>query len=123
MTNYAGLNLSDKQIKYVARSNARINISDGAIRSGKTLSSLIRWFMYVNDAPKQGELIVTGRTAQTIARNVFSPMADPSIFGELAQHVSYVAGAPTGRILGRTVHVVGANDQRSEAKIRGRSEE
>jgi hypothetical protein len=32
----------------------------------------------------------------------------------------YTPGAPTATILGRTVHVIGANDAKSEPKIRGR---
>src|SRR5690606_36960362 len=43
----------------------------------------------------------------------------PSLFGLLARHVSYTAGAPTAVILGRTVHVLGASDSRAEAVLRG----
>lgn len=110
--------LSSKQIDFVVNSQARINVADGAIRSGKTFSSLLRWMMYVAEAPA-GELIVVGRTAHTIFRNVFKPLMDESLFGAMAKTNSYTAGAPTGRILGREVHVVGFNDARAEAKIRG----
>jgi PBSX family phage terminase large subunit len=110
--------LSRKQVLSIARSNARINIWDGSIRSGKTTASLMRWLGYVNTAPK-GELVMVGKTSLTVHRNVFSVLGDSDIFGPLADQCRYNKGAPTGTVLGRTVHVVGANDTRSESKIRG----
>ncbi|MEV5710160.1 PBSX family phage terminase large subunit [Actinoallomurus sp. NPDC052274] len=110
--------LSPAQIKSIAGSTRRINIWDGAIRSGKTMSSLLRWLIYVAQAPP-GELVISGRTAYTIGRNVFTPLADVALFGPLAAHTSYTLGAPTGTILGRLVHVIGANDVRAETKLRG----
>src|SRR5690606_24446194 len=64
-------------------------------------------------------LVVVGRTRESIARNVFGPLKDPALFGPLARHVAYTAGAPTGTILGRTMHVLGASDARAEAVLRG----
>lgn len=111
--------LSPKQVFAVARSDGAVNLWDGAIRSGKTVSSLLRWLIFVASAPRGGELVVVGRTRESIARNVFGPLSDPSLFGPLVEFVSYTVGAPTGQILGRTVHVVGASDAKAEKTIRG----
>jgi PBSX family phage terminase large subunit len=111
--------LSPAQIRSIAGSTKRINIWDGAIRSGKTMSSLLRWLIYVASAPEDGELVVTGRTSHTIGRNVFAPLMNANLFGELANHVHYNLGAPTATILGRQIHVVGAYDVRAEEKLRG----
>lgn len=112
--------LSVKQARAFRESTARINIWEGAVRSGKTISSLLRWLDYVATAPSGGELAVIGKTAQTCFRNVFSPLMDPAIVGStVARAISYTSGAPTGRILGRTVHVIGANDAKAEPKVRG----
>lgn len=111
--------LSRKQIISVARSDGAVNIWDGAIRSGKTVSSLLRWLIFVASAPLGGELVVVGRTRESIARNVFGPLSDPSLFGVASNFVSYTVGAPTGQVLGRTVHVVGASDSKAEKTIRG----
>lgn len=113
------LGLSRRQLQFVGQSNAPINIATGAIRSGKTVSSLLRWLMYIATAPTGGELIMCGKTSTTIHRNVFLPMQDPELFGPLAEHVHYTAGAPMATILGRRVHVLGANDAKSESKLRG----
>lgn len=111
--------LSPRQVWSIARATARVNLWTGSIRSGKTIASLLRWLIYVAKAPRGGELVVVGRTRESIARNVFGPLKDPSLFGTLARHVAYTAGAPSGVILGRTVHVLGASDARSEAVLRG----
>lgn len=112
--------LSPKQIQAYAESEARINIWEGAVRSGKTISSLMRWLAYVRNAPLRGQLAVIGKTTHTAYRNVFAPLMDPGIVGStVAKSVSYTAGAPTGTILGREVHVIGAADAKAEPKVRG----
>jgi PBSX family phage terminase large subunit len=111
--------LSAKQVLSVAQATARVNLWTGSVRSGKTVASLLRWMIYVGGAPYGGELVVVGRTRESIARNVFGPLQDPALFGPLAKYVSYTAGAPTGKILGRVVHVLGASDARAEMVLRG----
>lgn len=116
--NLDALPLSRKQILSVAQANARINCWTGAIRSGKTVASLLRWLIYVAQAPP-GELVVIAKTSTTAARNVFAPLQDPALFGDLAAHTQYTPGAPSATILGRRVWVIGANDARSEGRLRG----
>ncbi|MEU6057992.1 PBSX family phage terminase large subunit [Streptomyces sp. NPDC047097] len=113
------LGLSRKQLDFVANSTARINIASGSIRAGKTISTLLRWLIYVASAPLGGELAVIAKTTNTAASNVFIPLQDPNLFGPLAQHVHYTRGAPTATILGRPVRVIGANDARAEERLRG----
>lgn len=111
--------LSPKQVDFLINSDARINIAEGAIRSGKTISSLLRWCDYVREKPAQGELVMIGKTAATVYRNCFAPLQNPEIYGELSAQVHYTPGAPTARIFDRIVHIIGANDSKAEAKIRG----
>lgn len=113
------LRLSAKQERSIAQSTARINIWDGSVRSGKTISSLLRWLMYVADAPRGGVLVVIAKTLDTVARNVFTPLSDPALFGPAAKLVKYTRGAPTATILGRTIEVITANDARAEGRLRG----
>jgi PBSX family phage terminase large subunit len=111
--------LSPKQILSIAQASARVNLWTGSIRSGKTIASLLRWVIFVAHAPRGGELVAIGRTRDSIARNLFGPLQDPSLFGLISRHISYTPGAPTARVLGRTVHVLGASDARSEMVLRG----
>lgn len=111
--------LAPAQVFSIADSTARVNLWTGSIRSGKTISSLFKWLIYVSHAPRGGELVVVGRTRDSIGRNVFGPLQDPALFGAMAQHVSYTTGAPTARIFGRVIHVLGASDARAEMVLRG----
>lgn len=113
------LPLSRRQVDYVVNSTAFVNLAEGSIRSGKTASSLLRWLMYVASAPRGGQLVMVGRTRDSLNRNVWSPLQDPDLFGPLATHVAYTNGAATGRILGRTIHVLGASDAKAEKVLRG----
>lgn len=111
--------LSELQERSIAHANARLNIWSGAVRSGKTIASLLRWMMYIPQAPAGGALVVSGKTYDTVARNVFGPLADPAITGKSAALVKWTRGAPTGTILGRTIEVITANDERAEGRLRG----
>lgn len=110
--------LSPKQIRSIAEANARICVWAGAVRSGKTVASLLRWLIYVASAPR-GELVVVAKTSQTAMRNVFAPLQDFAVTGELATQTRYTPGAAFGTILGRRVWVIGANDVRAETRLRG----
>lgn len=118
------LSISAKQARSIALANAdasqsQINLWHGAVRSGKTIGSLIKFEMKLADAPETGENVLIGRTRDTIYRNIIAPMQDPNLFGPFAEDVIYNRGAPTARILGEEVHIIGASDVRSENVIRG----
>lgn len=113
------LPLSRKQLISVVESEGRINLWEGAVRSGKTVASLLRWLIFVANAPRGGQLVMVGRTRDSLFRNVFAVLQDPAIFGSLTRLIHYTNGAATATILGRTVHVLGANDAQSEPKVRG----
>lgn len=111
--------LSPKQEMSIAHATSRICVWSGAVRSGKTIASLLRWLIYVANAPRGGQLVVGGKTFDTVARNVFGPLMDPAITGPAAKQVKYTRGAPTATILGRTIEIVTANDSRAENRLRG----
>lgn len=102
-----------KQIEAIQESNARINIFDGPVRAGKSFSALIRWLEFCRNGPK-GLLILCGRTDKTIKRNIIMPMQEL-----LGNRVTYQIGKGEVKLFNRTMIVVGANDDRAEAKIRG----
>ncbi|MCL6302836.1 PBSX family phage terminase large subunit [Streptomyces kronopolitis] len=113
------LPLSRKQLRSVVQATARINLWHGAVRSGKTIASLLAWLLAVAEAPPSGLILVVGRSLQTIERNVFEPLADPALFGPVAAQVRHTRGATTATVLGRTVHLIGAADARAEGRLRG----
>ena len=61
-----------------------VGIWAGAIRAGKTTASIVAFFIAVAQAPKDGLILICGRTLQTIERNIIEPMQNPKIYGPLA---------------------------------------
>ncbi|WP_433731033.1 PBSX family phage terminase large subunit [Actinoplanes sp. CA-051413] len=114
------LPMSRKQVLSIAASfDARITCWSGAVRSGKTIGSLVAFLIHLSRAPQTGLVLICGRTLQTIERNILEPMQDPALFGPIADFVHHTRGAPTATILGRTVHLIGASDARAEGRLRG----
>lgn len=111
--------LSPAQARSIGQSVAKINVWTGSVRSGKTVASLIRWMTYVARAPRGGALVVSGKTLDTVYRNVFGPLMDPAITGKYASQVAYTRHAGTATILGRPIEIISANDARAEERIRG----
>ncbi len=107
------LTLSPKQIKTLSESTARINIWEGAVRSGKSYSSLLRFLKFIQDAPP-GNLIAVGRTATTIKYNIVEPILEL-----VGGNAKYYIGKRELTLWGRQINLVGASDERSERIIRG----
>ncbi|MGW4648054.1 PBSX family phage terminase large subunit [Kitasatospora sp. NPDC004289] len=111
--------LSAKQLRSIAHATARINVWSGAVRSGKTIASLLAFLIAVVTAPSSGLIVMVGKSLQTIERNALEPLMDEALFGPIARQIKHTTGAPTAVILGRVVHLIGANDSRSEGRLRG----
>jgi PBSX family phage terminase large subunit len=108
--------LSPKQRRSIVEAldgAARTLIWHGAVRSGKTLASVIAWLEYVRTGPS-GKLLMVGKTRETLTRNILDPLAEWA-----PGSIQYTRGATTAVILGRQVEVEGANDAKAEGRIRG----
>jgi len=103
-----------KQRRSIAEAEARLNIWHGSVRSGKTVASVIRWLDFVARGP-EGNLLMVGKTERTLKRNVLDLIAE--IVGE--DSFRLVQGSGECHIFGRRIYLAGANDERSETKIRG----
>lgn len=111
--------MSRKQVLSFARATGRVNIFEGAIRSGKSYSWTWLLLTKVRQAGPIGSIVLVGRSRLAVWRNVFEPLFSVPQFATFAAHVRYKQGAPTAKIFGREVHVFGADDVTSEAAIRG----
>ncbi len=107
------MEFSPKQASFIAHSDAFLNLADGSVRSGKTHAALIRLAELSIQGPP-GDFAVFGKTERTVRRNVVYPLQD--LFPGAIKHVQ---GAGELHIFGRRCHVIGANDARSEEKVRG----
>lgn len=111
--------LSLKQQEFLSGSTKRVNVTEGSIRSGKTIVTLLRWAIFVVNSSNIGELVMVGRTRDSVWRNCISPLQSSELFGPLADNVLGNHGAPTVTIMGRKIHVLGASDVKAEKVIRG----
>jgi PBSX family phage terminase large subunit len=105
--------ISVKQQDSILDATASLNIWEGSIRSGKTIASICAWMLFIKSAPA-GPLAIVGKTRDSAYRNVIDVMAEMN-----PGAVVYTRGAPTIRVLGRLVHVFGANDAKAERVLRG----
>jgi PBSX family phage terminase large subunit len=104
---------SAKQITSFKDADAKINIWEGAVRSGKTYISLWRFLTELSEGPA-GEYVLITRTYDSFKRNVL-----PEMMLMIGADVKYFKGNRELNIYGKTIHIVGADDERAEAKIRG----
>jgi len=93
----------------------RLNIYDGAVRSGKTITAIVAWAQWLHRGAPDGALMIAGKTERTIKQNIVDPMME--IFG--TKYVKYSAGNHELWLFGRKHNIIGANDERAESKIRG----
>jgi PBSX family phage terminase large subunit len=105
---------SEKSRESIIASTARINIWDGAVRSGKTISSILRWLEYVQDCPDENKLLMVGKTERTLRRNVLDVIQDM-----VDTEGKYNRGLGLFHLFGKQIEIIGANDERAENKIRG----
>lgn len=108
--------LSSKQVAAIKASTTvnHFTIWNGAIRAGKTFSSLLAFLKWLPDAPA-GPIAIIGKTRTTIGRNILDVIEqiDPRAI------TYYTAKSDHAIIMGRKIELIGANDAQAESKVRG----
>jgi PBSX family phage terminase large subunit len=94
--------------------DASVIAFDGAVRSSKTVASLLWWAGYVMTAPP-GALLMAGRTERAVIDNLIYPLQE--MMGR--KRVRLNRGTGTVEIFGRHVLLIGANDEQARTKIQG----
>ena len=93
----------------------RINLLEGSVSSGKTWISLVLWAFWVKCMPQQGLYLMCAKSITTLKRNCLLLLQE--LVGE--SNFTFSTSAKEGSLFGRRVILEGANDIRSESKIRG----
>ena len=104
-----------KQEEFLKASDKRINILSGSVRSGKTWISLLKWAFFIGGMPGHYEFIMCGKTLTALKRNCLNLLME--LIG--GNNFTFSIAQKSGWLFGRRVWLEGANDERSEAKIRG----
>lgn len=87
---------------------------DGAIRSSKTISTLLLWIKFIRTGPA-GSLAMIGRTERAVIDNLIMPLQE--MLGPKRVVLNRGLGIVT--VLGRVVNIYGANDEQARTKIQG----
>lgn len=106
--------LSEKQKKFLKDDLRRINLLYGSVRSGKTWISLLKWAIWIGQQAQDKQFLMVGKTITTLKRNCLVLLEE--LIGD---NITYSISQKKAVIFGRTVWLEGANDERSESKIRG----
>ena len=93
----------------------RINLLEGSVSSGKTWISLVLWAFWVKTMPLDGLYMMCAKSLTTLKRNCLLLLQE--LIGET--NFSFSISTKEGQLFGRKVLLEGANDIRSESKIRG----
>lgn len=105
---------SPKAVKAFNESTARKNLFEGAVRSSKTNTSLLRWAAFVRyEAPAGYPLLMTGKTTDTLRQNILNDLET------LVGRRNFRFNQKEGTLYGRKVLFRGADKTGSESKIRG----
>lgn len=93
----------------------RINLLEGSVSSGKTWISLVLWAFWVATMPPDKAYMMCGKSLTTLKRNCLVLLEE--LVGQ--SNFTFSITAKEARLFGRRVYLEGANDARSESKIRG----
>ena len=104
-----------KQQEYLKAKDARINILQGAVRSGKTYISLFKFAQRIKYSPIDSVHMFVALTSNTLRRNVLEVLL--SIVGE--DNLQFSLGNKDGWLFGHHILLEYAPDERAEQKIRG----
>lgn len=93
----------------------RINLLEGSVSSGKTWISLVLWAFWVASMPQERLYLMCAKSLTTLKRNCLILLQE--LVGE--RNFTFSIPAKEGVLFGRRILFEGANDARSESKIRG----
>lgn len=104
---------SAKQREFILNSTATLNLAHGAVRSGKTYSTLYRWGDFCISCP-DSDLIMIGFSMETIYYNAILP------FMEMFDgYCTWSSGTHILKFADKNIRCMGANDQGAVGKIQG----
>lgn len=93
----------------------RINLLEGSVSSGKTWISLVLWAFWVKSMPEDKLYMMCAKSLTTLKRNCLILLQE--LIG--IDNFEFSVSSKEGKLFGRKILLEGANDARSESKIRG----
>lgn len=118
--------LSPKQIEFILKSNAKINLAHGSVRSGKTVCTLYRFMQAAYQCP-DSDIWMIGHTSSTIFDNAINLILSPKPAGipdPLAIFRPFCTWLESRRELrfgDKTINTCGVRDKGSIGLIQGKT--
>lgn len=108
---------SKAQFDFLHNATSKINFAKGSVRSGKTFSSLLLWTKRIFTGP-DGLRVMVGKTVSTLRRNC---LECPNGLFDIVGPKGYRYNRARQELIvgGRTIVLVGANDEKAVEKIQG----
>lgn len=106
---------ADVWISSLEDDDTKLNLLSGAVRSTKTVGSLIAWADRVSSGPRNAPRMMLGNTERTLQRNCIDPLR------EFVGPKNCRLNAGTGELFlfGRKIYLVGANNIGALPKVQG----
>ena len=104
--------LSTNQIISIQEATSRINFWMGAVRSGKTFSSILKFIDLLQNGPP-GDAMICGVSRGSIQRNILKDLFEMLGWGLPTENRTSM------KMYGRTLHFIGAKDERAVSVIQG----
>lgn len=110
--------LSKKAIASI-KTRGWMTVWEGAVRSGKTVASLIAWIMYVCNSPER-QFVMTGNTFASLIHNTIDgEFGLLNLFEGLLTMRRDASGANCLYIMGKKILLFGAHDESDYKRIKG----
>lgn len=96
-----------------------MTVWEGAIRSGKTVASLIAWILYIIRSP-ENVFFMSGNTFGSLVRNTISgDFGLLNLFDPLIEMTKDKSGASVLKIGGKVIYLFGAHDDADYKRVKG----
>lgn len=116
--------LAAKQLEFIVKSTAKINIAHGSVRSGKTVSTLFRFMQAVKACP-DSQIWMIGHTADTIYHNAVRLLMESNQpnnpLGLFHPYLTWHPGKRQLKFQDKTISTLGAKDEGSIGAIQGKT--
>ncbi len=106
--------ITPKQQDFLLTPLHRINLLEGSVRSGKTWISLVKWAMFVRSRPVGELFMMVGKTRESLQFNCLGLLEELT-----GGQFKCSPKANVGWLYGHEVRLLGANDEKAAAKIKG----
>jgi PBSX family phage terminase large subunit len=111
------INFNEKHSDFLKADLAPFNLLKGAIRSGKTVSSMYKYIFYLMELKAPYKHGMAGKTLTTLKRNVLDVMTET--LTTLGITYNLEIGNQELHMNNQRIYLLGLNDEKSEGKVKG----